>query len=295
MFLLIIMALVLSCSRQGQQLRIGIIKPSIDHLPLSYGLEKGLIDNSIYQLVPFSSGWELQEAMIAGQVDVGIMPFTYAWNAASKGYPIRTVSFFERETDAIVVSSNISSIKDLHNARVGILKASTLDILMQDFARDSSFSYQPISFRSPNEMISALQAGIVDAIVIYVPLIQKLEGFQVFHWFGDAYPAHPCCDLSVNTEKLTEDKTLLLKKLLAALDEIIPSVNSTNKDLLDYVTKHYGLTTEQTIQALAHTVFATGLDEESKAFQRKMIKLAIDSAYQKQDLRDDQIYLELLK
>jgi hypothetical protein len=64
---------------------------------------------------------------------------------------------------------------------------------------------------------------------------------------------------------------------------------------MDYFSQSYGLSTEQAIQALKHTVFATGLDEESKAFQRKMIKLAIESDYQKQDLRDDQIYLDISK
>ncbi len=296
MMLLIFVLVLVSCQKPGDKLVIGIIKPSIDHLPLSYGIANGTIDRARYELISFSSGWELQEAIIAGRTDIAIMPFTYAWNAASKGYPIRTVSFFERETDGIVTSAAITKTSDLDGRKIGILRASTLDILMQDFARMNNIDYEAISFRTPNEMIAALTSGVVDAIVVYVPLIQKLDDkYHVIHWFGSSYPAHPCCDISVNTRQLTASKTVLLQGLISKLDEIILKVNALDSNVMDFVCKSYGLTLDQAYAALEHTVFATGLDENSKAFQRDMIEHAIRSGYQSHSLTDEQIYLDIYK
>ncbi len=81
----VLLALLLLSACGKSSLRIGIIKPSIDHLPLSYGFQMKRMNAEIYTLVPFTSGWEVQEALVAGRVDAAIMPFTYVWNAAASG------------------------------------------------------------------------------------------------------------------------------------------------------------------------------------------------------------------
>lgn len=292
--LMILALLLLSCGSNPEKLRIGIIKASIDHLPLSYAYDNGLLDKKQYELLSFSSGWELQEALIAGHADAAIMPFTYAWNAAAKGYPIRIVSFFERETDGILSQPEIKSIQDLHHKKIGLLKASTLDILMQDLAKRSNITYEAVYFRTPNESISALQSRAVDAIVLYVPLIQKLwTDYHVLHWFKDDYAAHPCCDLCVNTKQMTVSKQEMLKKLLRISQSQIELIERRDPKIISYVERNYGLSKSMANNTLDYTIFQTGLDTAGKAFERQMISIAIEAGYQEKDLQDAEIYLEL--
>lgn len=295
MLVLLILSLALiSCQRSSEVLRIGIISPSIDHLPLSFAFDKGMLPSTNYALVRFSSGWELQEALIAKSVDMAIMPFTYAWNAASKGYPIKIVSFFERETDGIVASPKITSVAELEGKKVGVLKASSIDVLMQDLAHQEQLSYEPVYFRTPNECFAALNAGEVDAIVSYVPLIQKAAAkLNVIHWFGEDHKHHPCCDIVVNTEVLNKTKTGHYRKLLPVLTKVIDMIDARTVQIMDYVKQTYGLDDATANDALNHTAFILGLDDEGKAFEARMTDLSIKSGYQTQQIGFSEIYLNL--
>ncbi len=295
---IILVALValfaVGCRTKQEVLRFGIIKPSIDHLPYTWGVEKGAIDKAKYQTIAFTSGWEIQEALVAGRIDAAIIPFTYVWNAATQGHPVRTISFFERETDGILAQPHIRSPQDLEGRKVGLLRASTLDVLWQDYAKREGISAQPIYFRTPSEAVSALQNRDLDAIVTYVPIINKLsDKFNVIHWFGDFHPAHPCCDLAVNTAQITPGKKKLLIDLYSNLERAINAMTDDQDSVRQFVREYYGLTHSQADSALEHTIFRMGLDESGKRFQREMAVYSWESGYLKAIPNLDDVYWDL--
>jgi ABC-type nitrate/sulfonate/bicarbonate transport system substrate-binding protein len=285
----------LACGpKQADTLRMGIIGPSINHLPLSFALDTGQTDSEAYKMISFSSGWEVQEALIAGKIDAAIIPFSYAWNAAARGYPVKIVSFLERESDAIVSSSSVIDLKDLHTRKIGLLKASTVELLMIDLAESAGIDFSPVYFRTPNELVAALQARQVDAIVAYVPVIQQITGdFHVLHWFGESHPQHPCCDIAVNQKQLNPAKTLILKQLIETMHCVLPDIDAHDPQLLGFAKDTFRLNDMQVAEALNHTKFRTGLDEEGKALQRRLMTIAVRKGYQKTMIGDDSIYLEL--
>ncbi|MBW6513673.1 MAG: ABC transporter substrate-binding protein [Candidatus Syntrophosphaera sp.] len=291
---LIAVLLAAGCGRtHKEEMRIGVIKPSVDHLPLTHAHQTGQLSPHV-KLVNFSSGWEVQEALIAGRIDAAIMPFTYAWNAASLGYPLRIVSHFELETDGIIVPSGLSNFAELNEARIGLLKASTLEILFIDWARERGIIYDPVYFRTPNEMAAALEVGDVDAIVTYEPLIQKLPArFKVLHYFKADYPGHPCCDFVINVSGLTQQRRDEYRELLDAVKLSQDAANRAENELLDLAGRLYGLDRDQTRNALSNTVYMTGLSEAGMAFERKMTGMAIELGYQYQELDDSEIFLRL--
>lgn len=286
------MLLLGACNKDRGNLRLGIIKPSINHLPLSYILEDGSYKLEGLQLVYFNSGWEVQEALIAGNIDAAIMPFTFVYTAATKGYPLRIVSFLERESDAVVCPSGIGDGRSLEREKVGLLKASSVDLLMRSWAKAESLNYESVYFRSPNELIAALQIGEVKAIVAYVPIIQKLgEDFHALHWFGEQFPYHPCCDLVVNTRSFNPARKQMLKRVMLLVDEGIEAL--AKPELARYIEAKYGLSPEQTQSALLHTKFRTGLDQEGKDFERNLMHLAVEMGYLDRVPAAEDIYLEL--
>lgn len=293
MLLAVLIALT-GCTPKGTTLKIGIIKPSIDHVPLSYAIKKGAIDAKAYQTIPFTSGWELQEALIAGRVDIGIMPFTYVWNAVSKGYPVKTVSFFERETDAILAKKEITGVKQLYGKKIGLLKGSTLDILWQEFATRNEIIAQSVFFRSPNEIVSALRSNEIDAAVLYVPVVEKLESdYPVLHWFGTDYPAHPCCDIAVNTEVLSARKLKQLRLLFGELETACKGVNSLNDDVSTYLEYSYALDKDKVISSMQHTKFQMGLQQSGKDFQRYLATISLNAGYLDKLPDDKEVYLDI--
>jgi len=290
--MIVLMLLASACSKKQPDsgLRIGIIRPSLNHLPLSYALSQNPDLEAELKISFFSSGWELQEAMISNHVDLGIMPFSYAYNAASKGYPLRILSFLERETDAIVAPYGLKSLEELDQKRLGVLKASTLDLLAHDLAKSRGISFDILYFRSPNEMISALSRGDADAICLYEPLISKLgEEFEAIYYFAESDPEHPCCDLVINTKSLTKAKEEQLAGLMHEIEDVI--ANAPEADLLDFVQSYYGLSETEAVSALAHTTFRMDLDEEGKTFERRMMQSAQDLGYISEIPESTQIYI----
>lgn len=282
-----------SCKARSEDLRIGIIGTSIDHLPLSYWVDKQPDHPDTPKVITFGSGWEVQEALVAGRLDAAIIPFTYAWNAVAKGHPLKIISFFERETDGIIVLKDKASLNDLGGAKIGMIKASTLDILYENWSRKTGFKYDPVYFRTANEMIAALKAGEIKAGVCYEPLISKLDGeISVLHWFGSDYMLHPCCDFVINTKSCGKPKLRTLQDIIAKLDNEIKEVNAQSPELLSYVIKRYGLTREQAISTLDHSKFITGLSREGIEFEKKMSVISLDKGYQSRQVRESEIFLE---
>ncbi len=282
------------CTRKPETLTIGIIKPSIDHLPLSYGLGKGWIDKARFVTVPFSSGWELQEAMVGGRIDVGIIPFSYVWNLAGSGFPVKTVSFFERETDGVLVQKEILTSSDLNGKKVGMLKGSTLDVLWQDYAASEGIVANPVYFRTPNEMIAGMQNGELSAAVLYVPLLNKLEkDYSVLHWFSEKHPLHPCCDLAVNTSRLSGHKEKLFRQFYFQLSSAVEKMDYSAEDFTSFMQDNYGLSGAELKDALLHTRFEMGLSESGKAFQRKMAIISLSSGYLEKMPDDNDVYWDI--
>lgn len=285
---------LMSCRPQHQVLRIGIISPSIDHLPVSYAMQNGLISSEDIMVIPFVSGWETQEALIAGRLDVAILPFTYIWNAAAKGYPVKTVSFFERETDGIVVQSGINSVNDLQGKKIGLLKASSLEVLWMDYARTNGINAETIYFHSPNEIVAALRSAEIDAGVLYVPILNKLEDrYTVLHWFSDSYPKHPCCDLAVNTKNLAAGKEKYFKRFYKDLEKALGKLETHDKAFQSFAEKKYSLDSEQLKRALQHTGFRLGLGNEGIAFQTRMAEYSREQGYLERIPTSSEVYLHL--
>ncbi len=273
--------LLWSCSKSinEKQIRIGIIKPSIDHLPLSIAMEKQYLDVTQLKIVNFTSGWEVQEALTAGKIDLAIMPFTYAWTAVSKGYKLKTVSCLERETDGIVASPEFKKVTDLSNHKIGLLRASSLETLMQDTAKRNKFSYEAVYFRTPIEMIAALKAQKVDAIVCYVPLIQKMGvDYQVLHWFSETYPSHPCCDL-VATDAILKTRPTAINKIQKGLNLAIKDINEPSEATFKLIERLFGLDALQAVEALRHTRFDNSISQQDKQFEQFMMQSFLSNDY----------------
>jgi len=257
---------------------------------LTLALQKNYIKPSELKIIHFTSGWEVQEAIAAGKIDLAIMPFTYAWTSVAKGYKLKIVSCLERETDGILTSASIQDIKELQNKKIGLLRASTLEILMQDTAGLNSIEYESVYFRTPTEMIAALKAEEVDAIVCYVPLIQKIGAdYHVLHWFSETYPGHPCCDL-VATEQILKSAQGKINNLLDGMSKATSDIVNPAEEVFVLMANLYGLDRQQSVEALKYTRFEIALTEADKLFERQMMEEFIANAYLKKLPATDDIY-----
>ncbi len=290
---LVALVFLAACGNNSERLSLGLIQPSLNHLPVLYGLEEGIIDSSAIDIYYFSSGWEVNEALIAGKLDAAIMPFTYAWTDVSRGYPVRIASFLERESDGILTSKEHKDIQSLKGAKVGVLRASTIDIFARMLSKREKLGWEFVAFRSPNEMSAALMAGEVDALSFYVPPIFKMgEDYHIVCWYSDYFPKHPCCDLVIHESALSVHEQDI-RNLAAGIAHSVKKMEEDREKLLYVALKYFPIPKRLLENSIAHTHYQCGIESEGIDFEKESFRAMMDAGYIERDVDPGKIYFNI--
>ena len=292
-WLLLILTLLGCTNRSKDKLIIGIIKPSLNHLPFDFGLATEFLDRENYVIKKFASGWETNEALISDKIDVAILPFTYTWLAISNGKKVKIISFFERESDGIIANPDIKTIEQLQGKKIGVLRASTLDIFAELFSEEHKIIMEFVYFRTPMDMASALRSKEVDALSYYVPSIFKFPSdYNIVHWYGDDYPLHTCCNITA-TEDAIESKFDLISEFLTGLEAATAELNKSPDTAYKAVEEFFKLYPPYSKQSLYHTKYVMGLDEKMKEFELKAFNKMIEKGYAENPVTLENVYFEI--
>ncbi|MDP8221279.1 MAG: ABC transporter substrate-binding protein [Candidatus Stygibacter frigidus] len=295
--IIICCAILAGCGNQpSERLVIGLIKPSMNHLPVQCALENNQEDfTKKYQIEYFHSGWETNEALVAGRIDLAIMPFTYAWMDVSQDKKVKIISFLERESDGIIADNKYSKLSELAGAKLGVLKNSTLEIIPEMVFAQQGFSMpEMVPFRTPMDMAAALQSGEVDAISYYVPSIFNLaERYQIIDWYSSAFPAHPCCDL-VASEQVLKSKGDQVSNFIKLLKDSITKMNSNAQGTSKTAQKSFYLSDGVVSQSLAHTQYIPGLEASGIDFEVQAAVLMLSKGYLARETTKDEVYYQIL-
>lgn len=274
-------------AREQAPLRVGLIRPSLDYLPFVLATELGGDDASAYAVTEFASGWEANEALVAGKVDVAILPFTYVWADVAVGKPVTTVSFLERESDGIAARPPFASLADLAGRRIGVLRASTLDVLAGAALADAGVTAELVPLRGPSELVAALRGGDVDAVSLYVPpLLGVADAFPVVHWFGDDDPGHPCCNVAARREAPAAQ----VAAFVALLERGVQLLAARPEDAAAVAARRWQLAPDVAAAALARMRFQTGLDAAGRAFEERMAAHMLARGYLTRAVAADEVH-----
>ena len=294
MWILLMFVLLLGCTNKSEEkLIVGIIKPSLNHLPFDFGLATEFLDRENYIIKKFASGWETNEALISGKIDVAIMPFTYTWLDISNEKKVKIISFFERESDGIIARPEIKTLDQLQGKRIGVLRASTLDIFAELLSEEHNIDMEFVYFRTPMDMAVALKVGEVDALSYYVPSIFKFTNdYNIVHWYGDDHPLHTCCNISA-TENAIASKSGLIKEFLKGLEAATAELNKSPDTAFKAVEEFYKLYPPYSKQSLYNTKFIMGLDEKMKEFELRAFNKMIEKGYAENPVTPENVYFEI--
>jgi len=263
------LVLLTGCGHKQQPLRVGLIRPSLNHLPVDVAWAQQYLDKDAFVPYYFSSGWETNEALVHGQIDVAIYPFTYVLSDATQNQNVRIVSFLERESDGIIAHRSIEKIDDLNGKKIGVLRASTLDILAEMFMESNHLSMEMVYFRTPMDLAAALQSGDVDAISFYVPSIFRFsDEFSIIHWYGDADPGHPCCNVTAHKDALVQKRSEI-QKFVNGLQKACHYMETHPEETVALGAKVFQMDAEQIRASLEHLRYQMGLEESGRQFVKR--------------------------
>ena len=291
---LLVLLILAGCSQKHEnKLIIGIISPSLNHLPLDFGLEIGALKKSDLKIKQFASGWETNEALVAGKIDLAILPFTYVWTDVSRGKDVKIISFLERESDGIIAFKEIDTVEKLDGKKIGVLRASTLDIFAEMLFDEKDINPELVYFRTPIDMASALNSGEVDALSFYVPSIFKFnERFEIIHWYGESHPLHPCCDIAA-TKYALDNKLEKIKSFLTGLQKSVDILNDNPYTAYDAAETFFKISRIASKNSVYHTKYIMSLEEKGKLFEQKAIEKMKEKKYIDSIPNPEDIYFEI--
>ena len=293
-WILLILMLIFGCTNgRKDKLIIGIIKPSLNHLTFDFGLATDFLNRDDFIIKNFASGWETNEALISGKIDIAILPFTYTWLDISNGKKVKIISFLERESDGIIANPSINKLDQLQGKKLGVLRASTLDIFAEMLIEDKNLDIEFVYFRTPMDMATALKAGEVDALSYYVPSIFKFNSdYNILHWYGDDHSLHTCCNITA-TENAIISKKEMIKSFLDGLNTATNELNKSPDTAYKAVEEFYELYPPYSKQSLYHTKYVMGLDENMKKFELKAFNKMIEKGYAENSVVLEDVYYEI--
>ena len=276
----------------GSRLDVGIIAPAFNWLPLKVAEADGRLKEIPIAYQKFNSGWELGEALVAGKLDVAIIPFTYVASAAAQGSEVRIIACLEHEDDGIIARQGITRLEDLAGRRIGCLKASTIELLLRQTLDGHGINAEIVYFSSPMEMWSALEQGAVDALSYYVPGIIKAEGKigHIIHWYSDEWAMHPCCDIAVHAGRI-KTKRAAVQRLVQAIEAGTRAIAQDTARACSIAVQVYGLSDSTARASLRHTPFRVSLTEQEIAFELNTIALMKKLGYISNKVLPSRLYL----
>lgn len=291
--LLLLLFLTNCALKQNEKLIVGIISPSLDHLPLDFALQIGDLQKSDYKIKHFASGWETNEALVAGKIDLAILPFTYVWTDVSLNKDVKIISFLERESDGIIAKKEIDTIEKLDGRTIGVLRGSTLDIFAAMLFNEQDIKPEFVYFRTPMEMASALKYNEIDALSFYVPSIFRFnENFHIIHWYSESYPLHPCCDIAATGTAL-ENKKEKIKVFLAGLQKSVDTLNENPYIAYEAAETFFNISFSAARESVYRTKFVMGLEERGRLFELKAVQMMKEKDYIKSIPKPQDIYFEI--
>lgn len=186
----------------------------IGYLPITHALPLFVEDeikalkseNVNLELVKFGSWTELVDALNSGNVDGASMLIELAMKAKAQGIDLKAVALGHRDGNAVVVSKEIGTVKDLKGKTFAIPHAlSTHNVLLYLMLKNNGMTYDDINLIElpPPEMPAALSEGRISGYIVAEPFGAKAVAGGVgktLYESGDLWDNAVCCGLILRNE-----------------------------------------------------------------------------------------------
>jgi ABC-type nitrate/sulfonate/bicarbonate transport system substrate-binding protein len=230
-------------------------------------------------LVPFLTGGEMIDSLVAGSCDVGVLSDVPALIARAHGLPFRIVAHLAdiSGAQAIVATAAIQSPEDLHGKRIGYVRGGAQELLIHAFMREYGLNVDRLTLLNMTkpEMVQSFGAGEIDALIVTGPFRwESLEAGRRFgaHLLHTASMSHmlkrdearPLC--RIHSVVLVHEQYLSAQSasIRALLRSLIRATDMINRDLAAAVTLLSGasrLTTYVVDHLIRLTTYEVGCGE----------------------------------
>ncbi len=198
------------------------------------------------ELKLFSSGTDLIKAIIAGQLQAGVLGFTNAVSWADKGADLKVVGGAQMGYHSILVKkgSGIKTVADLKGKKVASQqKGSTADIVLNGVVLpQAGLTPKDVNmvYVDPAVAVQSLKAGQVDAAFVFEPyesIATATTEVSAIYEIGKVWP-FPCMVVITSGKQLAEDREAI-DRLLDAQRQAMEMMQKQPKEAAGLIWKRF--------------------------------------------------------
>lgn len=262
-----------SAAAEETVVRIGA-QPFPLYTPVYVAYERGYIEEELaavgatYTWDEFQSGPLVNEAVAAGEEDVGFMADLPAIIAKSTGQDIEIVSnvAYGEEALAVLVTpdSDIKSVSDLKGKTVGYATGSYAQHLLALLLENEGLSLDDVESINlgAGDQPAALANGEVDAIVIWEQYISKLTSEGTAKVLADGTGIKKGNMITYFVTDFAEAHPEVVEAYIKALDRANADLESDPKGCAADIAEDFGVSAELMEQIITKFTFKTALDQD---------------------------------
>ena len=192
---------IASVSSAGQKLRVGyLVADQLHHPALMIMKQRHLLEDAGFDVTwnEFLAGSYVMQEMSSGTLDFAVCGVAPVAIAHAQGVKLNILASGNQEGSALIVSNEISSIKDLDGKKVGTPGTGTIqDAMVAQLAKDNGIRARRMSMKVSN-MPLFLKKGEVAAFIAWEPHVARAaaNGFgKILYTSREMMPGHQCCVL----------------------------------------------------------------------------------------------------
>jgi NitT/TauT family transport system substrate-binding protein len=242
--------LALPAAANAQDLVVGMptTPPNIVHMSVMIAQDLGLYKKHgiSVKTIAQAGGVHVYRAMLAGNVDVGMVPGSVAIVGVSKGSPARVIYVNTPKFEAVMVTRpNVKTLSDLKGKRIGIQEPGGFaDINSRAVLRIAKIDPKDVNFVSiATEDVPALVADQVDTAIMHVEqemlAKSKVPGLNAIARMWQLQPKTLYLAAAA-TDKTIKEKPAQLKAFVKANMEATRLMYSDKAKVMPILVKHTG-------------------------------------------------------
>ncbi|MYW62928.1 ABC transporter substrate-binding protein [Streptomyces sp. SID8379] len=239
-------------------------------------LEKALPDVDV-KWVKFDSGGDVNTAVIAGSVDLGLAgssPVTKGLSAPLDiPYKVVWIHDLIGENEALVAKKGISSVKALKGKKIATPFGSTSHYSLLAALESAGLKASDVSLvdLQPQDALAAWQRGDIDAAYVWTPALTDLEkdGKVLVTSRQIADQGKPTADLGVVTDAFAAEHPKIVDAWLTAEDKAVKLAKSDPGKAATAIGAELNLSPEEAKKQLAQLVLLTAKEQQGADYLGK--------------------------
>lgn len=224
--------------------------------------------------VQFDSGRDVNTAMIAKSIDIGLLGSTPASVGISKGIPYEVFWIHDvigdNEALAVKNSANVNTIKDLQGKKIAVPFGSTTHYSLLNALKNEGIDINSVKIldMQPPDILAAWQRGDIDGAYVWQPTLGKLitDGKLIITSRQLAEKGIVTADVGVVRKEFAEQYPNLVAKYVSLQQKAYEEFKNNPDSAAQVVAKEFNINLADSKSQMNELIWLSGKEEISSKY-----------------------------